>query len=208
MLVLFWLKVKNLFNHDFFRMQNRNSTIKKKKCKCGCDKYPSFGYPGYFSAHLPEELRKAHPERYQKSRIKRNKAQGLNKISREVHSFQQQKNWASITLKMLLDTFYTEKRRKMTGKCIECGAKTNVEDDKYYRWSICHIVPKSLVPSVATNLENWIELCQNCHEEFDNTFEKAANMKCFEEAKRKFELFKHLIPADELRKVSHYLTSE
>ena len=34
------------------------STIKKKKCKCGeCDKFPTLGYNGYFSAHAPQEIK-------------------------------------------------------------------------------------------------------------------------------------------------------
>lgn len=30
--------------------------IKRKKCKCGCEKYPTLGYKGYYVYHFPEEL--------------------------------------------------------------------------------------------------------------------------------------------------------
>ena len=93
----------------------------------------------------------------------------------------------------------------MTGVCTECGKTTSKHNDKYYKWSICHIVPKSLIKSVATNEFNWIELCQQHHQEYDNTFDRAAAMMCFGEVKQKFQLFKHLIPPEELRKVNPHL---
>mgnify|MGYP003433596516 FL=1 len=103
------------------------------------------------------------------------------------------------------EQWYLDRRKEMTGVCIECGLGTNIKDDKYYRWSVCHIVPKGLVPSVATHEYNWIELCQHHHQEFDNTFDRAAKMKCFTEAKMKFRLFQKLIPAFELRKINPHL---
>jgi len=35
-----------------------NSTIKQKKCKCGCDKYPTLGYKGYYIHHFPKDNNK------------------------------------------------------------------------------------------------------------------------------------------------------
>lgn len=104
-----------------------------------------------------------------------------------------------------LDRWYQDRRIEMTNCCIECGKRTNKINDKYYRWSVCHIVPKSLVPSVAINIFNWVELCQLHHQEFDSTFDKAANMMCFGEVKMKFELFKHLITPQEMRKINPHL---
>ncbi len=104
-----------------------------------------------------------------------------------------------------LDQWYMDRRVEMTNVCIECGKSTQKSNEKYYRWSICHIVPKSLVPSVATNIFNWVELCQLHHQEFDNTFDKAAAMMCFGEVKMKFQIFKKEIPNEELRKVNPHL---
>lgn len=104
-----------------------------------------------------------------------------------------------------LDLWFKERRKEMTGVCTECGKTTSKNNDKYYKWSICHIVPKSLVRSVATNPCNWIELCQQHHQEYDNTFDKAAAMMCFGEIKHKFQLFAHWIPIEELRKVNPHL---
>ena len=104
-----------------------------------------------------------------------------------------------------LDNWFRERRKEMTGVCIECGKTTCKGDDKYYRWSICHVVPKSLIKSVATNEFNFVELCQQHHQEYDNTFDKAAAMMCFGEVKQKFQLFKHLIPPQEMRKINPHL---
>lgn len=106
-----------------------------------------------------------------------------------------------------LELFYRLRRQEMKGVCQEgnCKNSTNTDHDKYFRWSICHIVPKSLVKSVATNENNWIELCMEHHGDFDNTFERTSKMMCFIEAKRKFQLFKDLIPPEELRRVNPYL---
>lgn len=104
-----------------------------------------------------------------------------------------------------LDAWFKERRKEMVGVCTECGKTTSKNNDKYYKWSICHIVPKSLIPSVATNEYNWIELCQQHHQEFDNTFDRAAAMMCFGEVKMKFQIFQKLIPPQELRKVNPHL---
>jgi hypothetical protein len=34
----------------------KKKMIKRKKCKCGCEKYPTLGYKGYYVKHFPEEL--------------------------------------------------------------------------------------------------------------------------------------------------------
>ena len=33
-----------------------NSTITSKKCKCGCDNFPTISYEGYFYQHAPSEV--------------------------------------------------------------------------------------------------------------------------------------------------------
>lgn len=136
------------------------------------------------------------------SKINKNKT---NALSNKVKSFAKGEDAFRDGGKSELQQWYDDRRKEMVGCCIECGRGTNKNNDKYFTWSICHIVPKSLVPSVATYEYNWVELCQLHHQEFDNTFGKAAAMMCFGEVKEKFQLFKHLIPAGELRKVNPHL---
>ena len=190
-----------------------NSTIKrtpivKKKCKCdACQsdqqnaKWPTLSCQGYYYSHVPEELKEVVGTRKKVyGRIKTNK----NTLSRKIHKFQD-----DIQQTDLLKLWYVSKKHVMTNRCEEPGCQNSTNKwNNYYYWSVCHIVPKKLCPSTAIEPENWIELCQYHHSEFDSTFEKAAKMGCFAEAKRKFQLFKHLIPNTELRKVNPHLLEE
>ncbi len=180
------------------------SSITRKTCKCSefCQWYPNIGFEGYAQPHAPQEvLDRIYAKQKRKNAVKKDLSI-LRKV--EVES---DDNKALAKDYDALDKWFKERRKEMVGCCIECGKTTSKNNDKYYKWSVCHIVPKSLVKSVATNDLNWIELCQQHHQEFDNTFDKAAAMMCFGEAKLKFQLFKHLIPPQELRKINPHLLS-
>lgn len=95
-----------------------------------------------------------------------------------------------------LDLFFDKMVKRCKGKCLFCGGKTTAIDTKFWRddnekWSqeandkkhertietmkrasVAHLLPKRSIekggfPSVATNEDNWIELCWNCHTSFD-----------------------------------------
>jgi 5-methylcytosine-specific restriction endonuclease McrA len=184
-------------------MYYHNSTIKIKTCICEACKAdpdnaklqtPSCFF--YYYDHLPEKLKEkaGTKKKVQQRNFNRRKviAHKVRVLQKEVDGGNDQDIW------------YLLRRYQMKGFCSEpgCTSSTNKKSDEYYRWSVCHIVPKSLVSSVATHPDNWIELCWQHHSEFDATFDKAAAMKCFEEAKRKFNLFKYLIPNEQLRKIN------
>lgn len=117
-----------------------NSKIKRKKCKCSpnCEKYPSLGYKGYFSGHLPKEIKDANPERFRKSHIAHLKRANLANLSRKVHSYQQEKNKSNNELKSALlkkadDLFskFIKKRdsdEKGNVKCPCCDLTYNLKD--------------------------------------------------------------------------------
>jgi hypothetical protein len=96
----------------------------------------------------------------------------------------------------VLDLFFDEMLKRCTGRCLFCNSKTTAIDPKFWRddnprWSeeandkkhertietmkrasIAHLLPKRPIdkggfPSVATNEDNWIELCWSCHTQFD-----------------------------------------
>jgi hypothetical protein len=174
------------------------STIKRKYCKEeGCNKMPQISCAGYCWEHCPEEIKSKFKSKrdlqIKKSNAAKSAATRLRGLQRELNGDSEQELW------------FKARREQMVNYCSECSRSTNKDNPVYYKWSVCHIVPKGLCPSVATNYYNWLELCQDCHNEFDSTFEKASKMKCFHEAKTKFQLFKHLIPMDEMRKVNSYL---
>lgn len=182
------------------------STIKRKKCKCGkCNHYPSIGFDGYFYLHAPEDIKERQGVKAKKSYQARLNRARKGVLSRKLHEAQKEvdaKETPEITPQW---QWYLDRRIEMTGFCSECMESTRKAYDKWFSWSVCHIVPKSLVPSVAMHEHNWVELCWLHHQEFDSTFDKAAAMQCFPEIKQKFQLFKHLIPPQELRKVNPHL---
>jgi hypothetical protein len=94
-----------------------------------------------------------------------------------------------------MDKFFDAMLKRCKGKCLFCNAPTNdiklykIENEKWSReanekaWereaekmkriAIAHLLPKRPVdkggfPSVATNENNWIELCWPCHTSFDS----------------------------------------
>lgn len=177
------------------------SSITRKGCKCGKPNcYPDISYEGYNHNCAPQEvLDRLETKQKRKAAVKKDLSI-LRKVEVESDDNRElAKDYGK------LDKWFKERRKEMVGCCIECGKTTSKNNDKYYKWSVCHIVPKSLIKSVATNEYNWIELCQQHHQEFDNTFDKAAAMMCFGEAKMKFQIFKNLIPPEELRKVNPHL---
>jgi hypothetical protein len=72
-----------------------------------------------------------------------------------------------------LDLWFEARRLEMTGRCCLCGGKSEKNNDETYRRSIHHLFDKRQImfPSVATNPENWLELCHfgnSCHDNIHN----------------------------------------
>lgn len=72
-----------------------------------------------------------------------------------------------------LDLWFEARRKEMKGVCCLCGGKSEKHNDATYRRSIHHLFDKkpSLYPSVATNPDNWLEVCHfgnSCHDNIHN----------------------------------------
>lgn len=70
-----------------------------------------------------------------------------------------------------LQRWFIHRSKEMVGKCYECGEKSCKGDLRYWKFSVCHILAKSLYPSVATHPLNFVELChfgQSHHANMDN----------------------------------------
>lgn len=159
---------------------------------------PEIGFKG-FCSHCRPDLKEEIIAKQKRKNAAKMAGRNLRNLATEEPDIKVGKDYAA------LDRWFKERRKEMVGVCCECGKASFKNNDKQYKWSICHITPKSLVPSVATNEFNFLELCWLHHQEFDNTFDRAAAMMCFGEVKQKFQLFKHLIPPQELRKVNPHL---
>jgi len=180
--------IANSKHGDCDRCPAKNTQVRKRKKEYVC-----------LQCCRTEDVEKQLEKQKAKQKLQRtlsslkNTTENKEAVRREQGKVTERGNW------------YLERRKEMTNACCECGRGTNKNNDKFFTWSICHIVPKGLVPSVATNEYNWIELCQLHHQEFDSTFDRAEKMMCFGEVKMKFQLFKNLIPPEQLRKVNPHL---
>lgn len=67
-----------------------------------------------------------------------------------------------------LDLWFEEMKEWLTGKCEFCGGKTTWKSKDLWRIAIAHLLPKSKFKSVAQNVNNWTELCWDCHTMFDS----------------------------------------
>lgn len=71
--------------------------------------------------------------------------------------------------------FFRSAMKRMTGHCLNCHARTETSVYSAAIFSICHILDKrdTMCPSVKDHPQNWVELCPDCHREFDTPpFEK------------------------------------
>ena len=103
-----------------------------------------------------------------------------------------------------LERWYEERRLEMTGICHHCGAPSCMHSDIYFKFSICHILPKSIFPSVSTHHSNFIELCfwnRNCHGNMDHHILDLTEMNCWDEIVEKFLLIYPHIAASEKRRI-------
>lgn len=72
-------------------MNNHNSTIKRKPCKCGCGKFPKIGLNGYASVKcMPEDM--AALPKYQKSNLRNRNRVNLTNLSSKVWKVQKEVN--------------------------------------------------------------------------------------------------------------------
>lgn len=155
------------------------STISKKigKCRlCPPDSGDKYLIAGLCLYHYKNEQSKRYLER---QKLK-NKTRQLIKV---------QDNSAA-SWQIELNEWYKERGKELTGFCAHCGGRSCKGNKKYERYSICHILEKSKVKSVATHPLNFIELCffgMSCHTQMDNKMLPMDEMKCWSEIVYRFK---------------------
>lgn len=105
------------------------------------------------------------------------------------------------------ERWFQDRRKEMTGKCSNCQKPSCKKNDSYFRFSIAHILAKrkSAFPSVATNENNWIELCPDCHANLDNCMIDLIDLACWDEIVVKFQKIYPFIASDEKRRIPDIL---
>lgn len=89
----------------------------------------------------------------------------------------------------VLERWFNDRRKEMTGRCMHCGGKSCKNNPDYWLFSIAHILPKRLFKSVATHPLNWIELCYfspSCHANFDNYAIDITELNCYDTVIERF----------------------
>lgn len=79
-----------------------------------------------------------------------------------------------------LQRFFKSAMKRMAGVCAETGLKTETKIYKYAIMSICHILPRSKCPSVATHPCIWMEFDVGFHVKFDAmSWEEREKLGCW-----------------------------
>lgn len=176
-----------------------NSTIKRKKCKCGCSKFPTLGYNGYAMSCAPQEVKDRVGSK--KKVAARNKSI-RSEISRKLHKDQVAVGSAE------LNRWHEDRRKEATGVCVNCGGKSCRDSDDYFKFSNAHILPKAYFPSVKLHPLNNLELCyfgNGCHPQMDNKMLDLTEMNCWDEIVTKFVVIYPSIAANEKRRIPQCL---
>lgn len=107
-----------------------------------------------------------------------------------------------------IQRWFLDRRDEMVGYCANCGKPSCKNDDKYYKHSIAHILPKAYFPSVATHPSNWIELCfwgNSCHTNMDNKTLDLSEMACWDVIVKRFQEIYPSISKNERRRIPSIL---
>ena len=127
-----------------------------------------------------------------------------NKSAKKI---EQEKAEREIGTDSAMNHFFEKMRPKMTGICqCGCGRKSSKNESDHYRSSICHIFPKRIFKSIATNEYNWVErnFWEGCHGNTDNrSMDLWVNFADFDDIKEKFYILAELL-TDEERKTKFY----
>ena len=102
-----------------------------------------------------------------------------------------------------LGNWFKARRGDLKGVCSHCGGKSCKDDDRLYKNSIHHILPKAHFKSVATHPLNFLELCfwgNSCHTNVENKMIDLIDLNCFDEVVTKVsKMYKDIAPEERRR---------
>lgn len=99
-----------------------------------------------------------------------------------------------------LQRFFKSAMKRMTGRCAETGLRTETRIYKYAIMSICHILPRSKCPSVATHPCIWMEFDVGFHVKFDAmSWEEREQLGCWSIIRDKLVMVYPSLAPDERR---------
>lgn len=159
------------------------SSIVKKRCRCGCGKYPSLSYGGWNFNCAPQEIKDRVGTKNKVAIKNRNARTKVRMLIDKAPT--EQKNLQELWFGMV-----AEEIRK-NPFCWNCGEKISESD---FRNSSGHIFPKSIFNSVATHPLNFIVVGNRCgcHDD-THRIDKFSKMPVFKIAVERFRIFEPLI---------------
>ena len=99
------------------------------------------------------------------------------------------------------DIWFDETHKKLTGTCqCGCGSKSQKNNPTYWKFSCCHLFPKSKFHSIKTHPLNYVERAffGGCHSVLDDTsMDRWVGMADWDNIKAKFYILAPLITKEE-----------
>jgi hypothetical protein len=173
------------------------------------------GFGGYCHQHKIED------SGYERKQVAAERKKAAKNTAQKLRATENPKNKNQTTVlqdKVEQHNWFLERRKEMTGRCLFCGEKTTKNDDKYFKFSIAHLLAKrnNMFPSVAKHKDNWLELCHfgnSCHDNLDRymiTLEDVKNTmpKAWEVIVNKFKSIYPHIAENEQGKIPLILLNE
>lgn len=172
-----------------------NSTIKRKTCKCGCGKYPTLSFGGYFASHAPQEIKDnvlSKRKRTVIARNARNKVRGL--IPKDKVNNLQELWFVKIIAEIRDNPYCWETGDRIPDSYFDFKKGDHVKTDRFFRAACCHIFPKSIFPSVATHPSNYLILsASNGSHDKTHRLDTFCKMGIWKEACDRFKEFEPYI---------------
>lgn len=197
------------------------SSIIPKKCRCGCNKWPTTGFQGYNAdcrPDLKEEKIKQQKERAKKKNaaIKDGRALRVLAVTEpevkgdKVKMAQMDLYWKSAANELRQNPYCQECGAWIPEKIKQIGKKFTLNG---YRCATAHVLPKKEeygFPSIAHVLDNRIFLGAGCgcHAKYDRSWEDAATMKIWPIALEKIKKLIPLIDPKERKNIPDIILQE
>jgi len=180
------------------------SSIKRKKCKCGCKKYPTLGCDGWSYSCAPKEIKlKYENEKQLQVRNRNARKNAQSKLRADIRGNSEDKR--------KLDLWYFARRYECPEYCeCGCGQQTLVHTS-HYKSSLDHLLEKRLFKSVMLHPVNILFLSWSCHADKTNLgYEhiKEHKLKLWEIIVKRFNIVYPFIAEEEKKYIPDILMNE
>lgn len=127
-----------------------------------------------------------------RSRVKNKESEYYGKMACNMHARKINKTYLKQTKKNKGYSKFFKKHCELikakNERCVNCGKKLIGSPSE-----VAHILAKSKYPELATNDDNVIYLCMDCHVVFDSCYSSREKMNCFKNAVVQFEKIKNKV---------------